>query len=45
MEKNKCRLITEEEKSILRGVKTVREGLEDRLEDYIHLMIDIDNTT
>ena len=42
MEKNKCRLVTEEEKNILKGVKRVRKELNSELENYLHLMIDID---
>ena len=42
MEKNKCRLVTEERK-ILKGVKRVRKELNSELENYLHLMMDIDD--
>lgn len=43
MEKNKCRLVTEEEKNILKGVKRVRKEINSELENYLHLMMDIDD--
>ena len=43
MEKNKCRLITKEEKNILRGVKNVRKELNNELENYYYLMLDIED--
>lgn len=43
MENNKYRLITEEEKSILRGVKAVKKELNETLEEYLQLILDIDD--
>ncbi|MCR5146542.1 MAG: hypothetical protein K6B70_04275 [Clostridia bacterium] len=43
MENKKCRLVTEEEKEILKGVKRIGKELKSELETYYHLMIDIDD--